>query len=106
MGTPSGTLPSAWPTTTSRVTSSARSPLPSHRTDQVASPTSSRPGMGRPRSAASASARRAASMTWALEAGRSCSRSERATRVSQRTIGSSGAVNRWWYQPGESTPAR
>ena len=105
MGTPSGTAPRVWPTTTSRVTSSARAVLPSHSTDQVASPTSSRPGMGRPRRAASASARRAASMTWAEEAGRSCSRRERATNVSQRTTGSSGAVNRWWYQPGEVTPA-
>ena len=36
---------------------------------------------------------------------RSCSRSTASTCVSQRSTGRSGAANRWWYQPGERTPA-
>ena len=44
-------------------------------------------------------------MTWALEAGRSRSRSARATLTSQRGMVPSGAVHRWWYQPGEVMPA-
>ena len=59
----------------------------------------------RPRRLASVSASRTASITWALETGRSRSRSARATLVSQRAMVWSGAVHRWWYQPGEVIPA-
>ena len=105
MGTPSGTTPRASPTRTSRVARAARVALPSHMTDRTASPSSSEPGRGRPRMAARAWARRAASIMWAEETGRSWRRREAATRVNQRMTGWSGAVNRWWYQPGEATPA-
>ena len=44
-------------------------------------------------------------MTWALEVIRSLARRVWATLVSHRAIGWSGAVHRWWYQPGEATPA-
>ena len=71
MGTPSGTLPSASPMRTSRVAAAARTVLPSHMTDRTASFSSSRPAMGRPRSAARLWASRAASMMWAEETGRS-----------------------------------
>ena len=44
-------------------------------------------------------------MTWALETGRSSARRTRATFDSQRVVIWSGAVNRWWYHPGEVMPA-
>ena len=78
---------------------------PSHSTARVASVTSVSPASGRVRRLARVSASRTASMTWALEVGRSLARSARATLVSQRTTVCSGAVHRWWYQPGELTPA-
>ena len=104
-GTSSGTSPSSSPTIASRVTRSRARSFPSHSTARVASCTSGSPGMGRPRSTARASASRMPSMTCADEVGRSCSRSTAPTWVSQRSTGRSGAANRWWYQPGERTPA-
>ena len=56
-------------------------------TDLVASLTSASPASGRPRSAASVSASRTASMTCAEETGRSWPRSTPATWVSQRIDG-------------------
>ncbi len=44
-------------------------------------------------------------MTWAVETGRSRLRRAWATAVSHRVTGRSGAVQRWWYQPGEVMPA-
>ena len=44
-------------------------------------------------------------MTWALETGWPSWRSTPATSTSQRATGRSVEVNRWWYQPGERTPA-
>ncbi len=78
---------------------------PSQSTARVASVTSASPASGRPRSVASASASRTDSMTCALDTGRSCARRTPATRVIQRVTVRSGAVKRWWYQPGDSTPA-
>ena len=78
---------------------------PSTSTDLVASVTSSNPASCRPRRVASASASRTASITLALETGRSAARSTRATLVSHRVTVRSGWLNRCWYQPGEVIPA-
>ena len=101
----SGTRPSSSPTTASRRTNPTAVSLPSHSTARVASVTSVRPGSGRPRSWARVRASRTASMTWAVEVGRSCPRSTPAERVIHRSRPCSVSVNRCRYQPGESTPA-
>jgi hypothetical protein len=44
-------------------------------------------------------------MTEAVDAPRSRVRRACATEVSQRVTGWSGAVHRWWYHPGDVTPA-
>ena len=105
VGTSSGTDPSASPTTSPSSTSRVAASSPSHSTARVASTTSARPASGRPRIVARVSASRTASITCALETGRSCSRSSAATWVIHRVTTWSGAVNRWWYQPGEVMPA-
>ncbi len=79
--------------------------LPSHSTAWAASVTSSSPASGRPRSAASASASRTASITCADEAGMPASRSTAAALASHRSTGCPGQENRWSYQPGERMPA-
>ncbi|SLH66360.1 Uncharacterised protein [Mycobacteroides abscessus subsp. abscessus] len=105
VGVSSGTVPSASPTTSSAVTTRTIVSSPPHITDRTASVTSDSPASGRSRSVASVCASRTASMTCALDTGRSCARNTPATLVSHRAIGCSGVVNRWWYQPGESMPA-
>ena len=45
------------------------------------------------------------SITGALVTAWPSRRSSTATSTSQRVTGWSGVVNRWWYQPGERTPA-
>ena len=105
VGVPSGTSPSASPTTNRRVTRSRVTSLPSQITARVASVTSASPASGRPRSTARVSARRTASITWALDTGRSSARSTAATWVSQSATVCSGVANRCAYQPGDSTPA-
>ena len=87
VGTRSLTEPRAWPTTRCSVTKPTARSSPSQSTARVASVTSVRPASGRDRRLARVSASRTASMTWALETGRSRSRSARATLVSQRVIG-------------------
>ncbi len=105
VGTRSLTEPRAWPTTRWSVTKRTACSSPSQSTARVASVTSVSPASGRERRLASVSASRTASMTCALEVGRSRSRSARATLISQRGMVRSGAVHRWWYQPGEVIPA-
>ena len=95
VGTPGSTRPVACPTTSSSVTNLSAVSSPSQRTARVASVTSASPASGRRRSPASVSASRTASITAALETGRSRVRRAPATLVSQRVTGRSGAVQRW-----------
>ncbi|CAM5528392.1 hypothetical protein SMICM304S_07069 [Streptomyces microflavus] len=80
---------------------------PSHITARTASVVSLSPASGRPRIAASVSASRTASMTWAVETNRSSSRSSPATLVIRpldRPVGGTEEVP-GTRQPGESIPA-
>ena len=103
-GTSSGSAPISSPTISLSRTSARRAMSPAHSTASVASLTSDRLGCGRSRKAASASARRTDSTTWAGEASRSCSRSSRAADDSQR-VRSPSVSHTWRYQAGDSTPA-
>ena len=106
MGVESGTEPTAVPTTSASLTNVIGAEPPSPRTAAAASVTSASPANGRRRSVARASARRAASMTWAGEAGYPPARSTAAASQNQRATTSGPAcANRWWYQPGARTPA-
>ncbi len=104
-GAASGTSPSTSPTTSLSCTRESGTSEPSHITARTASVVSVSPASGRPRIAASVSASRTASMTWADETSLSSSRSSPATLVIQRSTGRSGAENRWPYHPGEAIPA-
>ena len=88
-GMSSGTPPSRSPTTSRRLISSTRSGSPSHSTASAASVTSASPASGRPRSVASASASRVASITCADEVGTPSARSTPAASTSQRGTTSS-----------------
>ena len=104
-GASSGTVPSCSPITRSLVTNARTGSAPLHITARADSCTSSRPATGRPRITASVSASLVASMAWALDTGRSCRRSTRATSVNQRATTLSSQEKRCWYQPGDSIPA-
>ena len=78
---------------------------PAPSTDTAASLYSSSPGTGRPRTEASASARRQASITCADEACRSSSRSSRAARVTHSGPSDSRFSHNNSYHAGDSLPA-
>ena len=106
IGVDSGTRPSSSPMTRVRSTRRSGRSEPSVSTARAASVSSARPTDGRPRTAASAPANRVASTTDAVDASRFSPRSARATRTNHDgTTSSSGVTKRWWYHPGERTPA-
>ena len=108
VGTSAGTWPMRSPTVRRSRISVSGACSPMQITLRTASSSSGRPGAGRSRSAASVSARRVASIRWAEEQSRSCSRRSRATRASQPVLRPATCwpcCQRCSYQPGESMPA-
>ena len=72
----------------------------------AASRTSSRPARGRLRSAARASARRAAAIRWSGDTANPRARMPAAASTKKRVTPSGpGWRNTWRYQPGQATPA-
>ncbi len=107
VGTPAPTSPRRSPITSFSCTSRRWTSSPPQSTANAASLISDSPGDGLPRNAASVSASRTASTAFAVDAGRSSSRSTEHARANQRGTESprSAHSHRWAYQPGESTPA-
>nr|WP_196795938.1 hypothetical protein [Komagataeibacter europaeus] len=80
---------------------------PSHRQELTASASSAKPGRGRPRSAASATARRWASIALATDTKCPSSRMAWTIRASQMTVPSARprVFHRCAHHPGATTPA-
>ncbi len=105
IGASSGTVPIARPTINRSRTIAISTSDPSVTTVRMASVSSSRDGIARPRNAARVSARRVASIRCAGEMSRSSARNVRATRAIHVTTSGSRPDQRCSYQPGDGTPA-